>query len=128
MAPRNPCDAVTPPRAARPEIRPLTSEQVMKLLETTRVDRFHALDVLAVATGMRQGELLGLQWADVDLAASALQVRHQLHELDGRLRRDIPRFAHFPDEGRPAPRSRRSGGNPGDTEEWLMHVSAGGSW
>jgi integrase len=84
---------VTPPRAPRPEIRPFTSDQVRKLLETAGGDRFHALYVLAVTTRMRQGELLGLQWEDVDLQRSALQVRHQLHELDGRLWLGEPKTA-----------------------------------
>src|SRR5713226_5982881 len=48
-------------------------------------DRLEALYVLAVATGLRQGELLGLQWEDADLAGAALHVRHTLHELNGRL-------------------------------------------
>ena len=47
-----------------------------------------ALYVLAVTTGMRQGELLGLQWPDVDLAAATLSVRHTLTKSkDGTLER-----------------------------------------
>ncbi len=63
----------------------LASGQVVQLLETARGDRLEALYVLAVTTGLRQGELLGLQWEDVDLAGAALHVRHTLHELNGRL-------------------------------------------
>jgi integrase len=85
MLPRNPADAVTPPRVSRPEIHPLTPEQVERLLVAALGDRLHALYVLAVGTGLRQGELLGLQWDDVDLAGAVLHVRHQLHEVSGRL-------------------------------------------
>jgi integrase len=41
-------------------------------------DRWSALYVLAVSTGLRQGELLGLRWEDVDLASATLRVRHTL--------------------------------------------------
>jgi integrase len=41
-------------------------------------DRLAALYVLAIATGMRQGELLGLRWQDVDLDAGRLTIRHTL--------------------------------------------------
>ena len=48
------------------------------LLTTTRDHRFHAIYVLAVTTGMRQGELLGLRWDDVDLDSGRLHVRREL--------------------------------------------------
>jgi integrase len=59
------------------EIKPLDARQVNKLLDTVRDTQpgFYALYVLAVTTGMRSGEILGLQWRDVDLDAGMLQVR-----------------------------------------------------
>jgi len=91
LVPRNVCDAVTRPRAPRPTMRVLTPEQVNVLLAAAREDRFHALYVLAVTTGLRQGELLGLQWDDVDLPRAVLHVRHALHEVAGRLWLDEPK-------------------------------------
>lgn len=44
----------------------------------------HALYVTAAYTGMRQGELLGLRWEDVDLRRATLTVRHSLTRLPGR--------------------------------------------
>src|SRR5207302_8513464 len=85
MVPRNVCDAVTRPRAPRQTMQALAPNQVIRLIETAKGDRLEALYVLAVTTGLRQGELLGLQWEDVDLAVAALHVRHTLHELNGRL-------------------------------------------
>ncbi len=64
---RNVCDSVRPPRLARKEIRPLDPEQAGALLRAAASDRLEALYVLAVHTGMREGELLGLQWEDVSL-------------------------------------------------------------
>ena len=83
---RNPCDAVARPKAPRKEARYLDRDEVRALLDAARGDRLEALCVLAVATGMRQGELLGLQWGDVDLGAGTLAVRRQLREhADGEL-------------------------------------------
>jgi integrase len=76
LMPRNVCDAVTPPRAPKSEIRPLDVQQVKRLLKKTKETQseFYALYVLAVTTGMRSGELLGLQWRDVDLESGTLRV------------------------------------------------------
>jgi integrase len=51
-----------------------------------REDRLYALYVLAFAAGLRKGELLGLRWADVDLAAGELTVRQTVQRVDGALR------------------------------------------
>jgi integrase len=77
LVPRNVCDAVTPPRVPKTEIKPLDARQAKKLLATARDTQpyFYPLYVLAVTTGMRSGEILGLQWRDIDLDAGALQVR-----------------------------------------------------
>jgi integrase len=49
----------------------------------TREHRMHALYMLVLTTGMRQGELLGLKWADVDLSAETLAVRRSLQSQRG---------------------------------------------
>ena len=85
IVPRNICDAVTRPRAPRQTMQALTPDQVIRLLTAAKDDRLEALYVLAVTTGLRQGELLGLQWEDVDLPEAVLHVHHTLHELNGRL-------------------------------------------
>lgn len=62
---RNPAKGVALPRQERPERHPLTVEQVRKFLKAAESDRLYALYYLALDTGMRQGELLALQWGDV---------------------------------------------------------------
>ena len=62
LIPRNIAEAVDPPRPAAKELRPLGSGQVKKLLVAARGEKLEALYVLAVTTGLRQGELLGLKW------------------------------------------------------------------
>jgi integrase len=83
LIPQNAAEAVKPPQVRREEMRPLTPEQVKVLLEAARGDRLEALYLLAVTTGLRQGELLGLKWEDVDLEASKLQVCRTLATAKG---------------------------------------------
>lgn len=75
---RNVTEAVTPPRRRSVEMHPLTGEETRAFLEAVRRDRLSALYALAVLTGMRQGELLGLHWSAVDLDAGTLQVTANL--------------------------------------------------
>jgi integrase len=78
---RNACEAVKPPQLHREEIKPLTSKQAKLLLKTIRGDRLETLYVLGITAGMRQSELLGLKWEDVDLERGTLQVRRTLAGL-----------------------------------------------
>ena len=75
---RNATEAVKPPQVCREEIHPLRPEQVNALLDAARGDRLEALYILAIHTGLRQGELLGLKWEDMDFEAGRLQVRRTL--------------------------------------------------
>ncbi len=89
---------VDPPRAVRPEVRAVGPAEARSLLEATCGDRLEALYILALASGLRQGEALGLHWQDVDLEAGTLRIRVALQRLDGRLQTVEPKTA----------RSRRS--------------------
>jgi integrase len=83
LIPRNATEAVKPPQVRREEMRPLTAEQVKVLFEAAKDDRFEALYILAVTTGLRQGELLGLKWDHIDLEVGTLQVRRTLTTAKG---------------------------------------------
>jgi hypothetical protein len=63
--PRSVTEAVKTPKPTTVEMHPLSKEETRSLLAVVRGDRLEALYVLAVTTGMRLGELLGLKWADV---------------------------------------------------------------
>ncbi|HEU5378169.1 MAG TPA: tyrosine-type recombinase/integrase [Ktedonobacteraceae bacterium] len=78
MLARNVCDVVSPPRIIKHEIQSLTMEQAQQLLAVAHGDRLEMLLLLALVTGMRRGELLGLKWADIDLIQGALQIRRTL--------------------------------------------------
>jgi integrase len=80
---RNVCDAVDPPRVTRTEIRALNPDEARHFLAAAVDDPLEALYVLALTTGMRQGELLGLKWQDIDLDNGALQVRRTIGRVRG---------------------------------------------
>jgi integrase len=78
LIPCNVTEAVKAPQPVKKEIRPLNAEQARTLLDTASGDRLEALYVLAVTAGMREGELLGLKWDDLDFDAGKLAVRRSL--------------------------------------------------
>ncbi len=82
---RNAATATTPPKTVRGEVDALSAEQVEAFFRAARGDRFEALYVLAIHTGMRQGELLGLKWSDLDLSGSepSLRLARQLQRVRG---------------------------------------------
>lgn len=56
-----------PPKQRRPKPKFLAVDDAIAFLEAARNDCYYPLYVLAATTGMRQGELLGLHWPEVDL-------------------------------------------------------------
>lgn len=80
---RNVAALADPPRVKPRQFDSLTVEQARAFLEAVRGHRLEALFVVAIATGLRQGELLGLQWDDVDFEGQRLAVRRALQRLGG---------------------------------------------
>lgn len=58
--------------------QPLTAAEARQFLQAARADRLHALYELALRTGLRKGELLGLCWEDLDLDAGTASIRRSL--------------------------------------------------
>ena len=83
MLPRNVAEAIRPPKVERKELQVWTPGQVATFLDTTQAHRMHAAFYLALMTGMRRGELMGLKWEDVDFERSRLTVRNNLVEIQG---------------------------------------------
>ena len=85
LIPRNAAE-VKAPRPAPDEMRPLSEAEARTFLDAARVaeDRFEALYVLAITTGLRRGELLGLRWDDADLDRGTLRVGRALVREGGR--------------------------------------------
>src|SRR5215203_5071906 len=85
LIPRNVAEGVKVPQTRQKEIQPLNPEQTRLLLDAARDDKLEALYVLAVHTGLRQGELLALKWENVDLECGVLRVRHTLTRKGGKV-------------------------------------------
>jgi integrase len=83
---RNVVQYTDAPTLTAAEITPLSPEQARAFLAGIAGDRLEALYVVAMATGLRQGELLGLAWEDIDLDAGQLTVSRQLQRFDGEYR------------------------------------------
>ncbi len=75
---RNVCESVEPPTPIKKEIQPLAYEQVETFLSVTEGSWWQAFYILAVTTGIRCGELLGLKWKDLDLDNRVVRVRRSL--------------------------------------------------
>lgn len=78
----NPADRVDLPRRRRVEMRVWDEEQIrLFLAEARRSSGHYALYLTALATGMRQGELLGLRWRDVDLNVGVASIQQTIYRL-----------------------------------------------
>lgn len=83
MVNRNVADATEPPRAARAQVTVWNDEQVRTFLGATEHDYYAPVWHVALTTGLRRGELLGLRWQDVDFEDGVLRVRQSLVEVNG---------------------------------------------
>lgn len=89
----NPCTDIAKPRPAKREMQVWNVEESECFLAEAKKDRLHALYVLAIATGARQGELFAMEWSDIDFEGRAVSVNKTLEELRGKLRVKHPKTA-----------------------------------
>lgn len=130
---RNVCTAVEKPKVQKKAMQVLRPEEAGRFLAASKSDRLHALYVLALGTGLRQGELLGLHWTHVDLRAGTLSVVQTLLENNGELKLGEPksakgrRLVHLPAMAIEALREHRklmlAEGHPGP---WVFCDTEGG--
>lgn len=81
---RNVASLVKPPRVPHREMRVLNKDEVRRFLENARGTGLEAMWHLAIGTGMRLGELLGLQWKAVDFERGTLHVKSTLEWRAGK--------------------------------------------
>ena len=79
---RNPATDIVVPRVPRKDVEPLSVPQAEQLLKTASAMPLYAFYVLALVTGARRGELLGLKWTDVDLATGRLTITRSLQRVE----------------------------------------------
>lgn len=80
---KNPAQQVKAPRPPSREIRILAKDEISAVLTATKGGPLHLPTLVAVTTGMRRGELLGLRWSDADLKAGTLTVNQSLERIKG---------------------------------------------
>lgn len=81
----NPMKTVVLPKGKKREQHVWNTEQVNHFLKHTKNSRYHCAYMLALLTGMRQGEILGLRWCDIDFESKVISVSQRLtnygHEI-----------------------------------------------
>ena len=91
MLVRNVADSVEPPRFEQPEMKALNPEGVANLLEAAHGTELQAPIAVAIGTGLRRGELLGLRWSDIELDDARLMVRRSVETVKGVIRTKPPK-------------------------------------
>ncbi|GAO09193.1 putative phage integrase [Streptomyces lydicamycinicus] len=82
---KNPVQLAKAPKTGEYEVEPYSVQEVQRLLKAADQHRNSARWAVALALGLRQGEVLGLKWEDVDLDGGFLVVRRSRHR---------PQYAH----------------------------------
>ncbi|MGX1270280.1 tyrosine-type recombinase/integrase [Streptomyces phaeoluteigriseus] len=82
---KNPVQLAKAPKTGEYEVEPYSVQEVQRLLKAADRHRNSARWAVALALGLRQGEVLGLKWEDVDLEGGFLVVRRSRHR---------PQYAH----------------------------------
>jgi integrase len=88
---RNVASAVPPPKIDAAEVQILASDQIGEVLDKLAGHELRPIVALALATGMRRGEICGLAWGSVDLDAAVVRVERSMEETNAGLRFKAPK-------------------------------------
>ena len=88
---RNVAAVHSPPKVEDEEIEILSVDQIADVLAKLDGHTLYPIVALALATGMRRGELIGLQWGDIDLDCGTLRVERSVEETKAGLRLKSPK-------------------------------------
>ena len=91
MLPRNPVDAVDPPKIERGTMRTYDLAQTAELIEATRGTRMTITVILAVLCGLRRGEIAALRWRNIKLDAAQLAVTESAEQTGAGVRYKKPK-------------------------------------
>ena len=82
---RNPAEECKLPPARRMEMRLLSREELQKLLIQARAEGYYEVFLLELTTGLRVGELMALQWDDLNFSTGELRIERQVYQIKGEL-------------------------------------------
>ena len=88
---KNPAQQVKPPTPNRREIKILGKDEIGALLRAAKGKWLHLPVLVAVTTGARRGELLGLRWSDLDLNGGILTINQSIERLKGEITFKAPK-------------------------------------
>ena len=91
---RNPAELVDPPSPRKKAMRTLTPFEVQILFENAQDNYYYPVIYTAVSTGLRQAELLGLRWRDIDLYMLSISVSQVLYKRKGICEFKEPKTEH----------------------------------
>ncbi len=92
---RNPASLISPPKVERGEVAILSASQVKTVLDAVRATEIHPHVVILLSTGIRRGELMGLQWGDIDLDRGKLKIERAIEATKTKgLRIKAPKTHH----------------------------------
>jgi integrase len=91
---QNAASHVAPPRVTASEIEIIREDEIVMVLRRLRGRSMYTIAAVALATGMRRGELLALRWQDVDFGAGTLRVAQSLEQTKAALRFKEPKTKH----------------------------------
>ena len=77
-------DCKLPPKKSK-EMQVLTKEEMRRFLLQAKEEGYYELFLLELSTGLRRGELLALQWADLNFETGELRVDKQVYRANGKL-------------------------------------------
>lgn len=83
ILPRNVASVVSPPKSEDVELEILSVVQVADVMAKLRHVALYPIVVVALATGLRRGEILALQWGDIDFETGRLRVERSLEQTKG---------------------------------------------
>lgn len=79
-----------PPKKAR-EMQVLTREELQRFLIQAKFEGYYEVFLLDLATGLRRGELMALQWDDLNFKTGVLNVNKQVYDVRGQLQISTPK-------------------------------------
>jgi integrase len=91
---RNPAELVDPPSSRNKAMRTMTPAEVEALLDAAQGSYYYPVIYTAIITGLRQAELLGLRWRDIDLDMLSISVSQELYKRGGICLFNEPKTAH----------------------------------
>jgi integrase len=91
ILPRNPVDAVDPPKIERAAMRTYDLAQTVDLIDATRGTRITITVILAVLCGLRRGEIAALRWRNINLDAAQLAVTESAEQTKAGVRYKKPK-------------------------------------